>query len=95
MFIRMKTIKGRSYYYLVENKRFGKKVKQRVVSYLGKSVPPGLSEEISRKPLLPVEKQKQNVPFVENEVIDKKQGIVAKLAGVFKIGHLSGPGKVL
>jgi len=91
MFIRMKTIKGKRYYYLVENKRYGHVVKQRVVSYLGKSVPPGLLEGILRKPLPPVEKQKQNVPFVENEVIDKKQGIVTRLAGLFKRVHRSGP----
>jgi hypothetical protein len=61
------------------------------VSYLGKSVPPGLLEEILRKPLPSVEKQKQKVAFVENEVIDKKQGIVTRLAGLFKIGHRSDP----
>jgi hypothetical protein len=64
-------------------------VRQRVVSYIGKNVPPGLLEEISRKPFPPVEKQKQKIAFVENEVIDKKQGFVARLAGLFKIGHRS------
>jgi len=95
MFVRVKHFVGHDYYYLVENKRYGHMVKQRVVSYLGKSVPPELLEEISRKPLPPVEKQKQNVPFVENEVIDKKQGIVTMLARLFKIPHRSEPSIVL
>tara|TARA_Y100000310_G_scaffold345549_1_gene466391 strand:- start:11904 stop:12077 length:174 start_codon:yes stop_codon:yes gene_type:complete len=34
-FIRTKTIKGRKYFYLVENKRIGKKVVQKVLRYLG------------------------------------------------------------
>ncbi|MDP7324083.1 MAG: hypothetical protein QF632_04975 [Candidatus Woesearchaeota archaeon] len=34
-FIRTKTIKGRRYFYLVENKRVGKKVVQKVLRYLG------------------------------------------------------------
>tara|TARA_Y100000310_G_scaffold345343_1_gene463962 strand:+ start:11789 stop:11974 length:186 start_codon:yes stop_codon:yes gene_type:complete len=34
-FIRTKTIKGRKYYYLVENRRVGKKVVQKVLRYLG------------------------------------------------------------
>jgi hypothetical protein len=91
MFIRVKHIAGHDYYYLVENKRCGHVVRQRVVSYVGKNVPPGLLEEISRKPLPPVEKQKQKVAFVENEVIDKKQGIVTRLAGLFKVAHRSDP----
>ena len=35
MFERVKTIKGRGYRYLVKNVRDGKKVKQKVVDYLG------------------------------------------------------------
>ena len=91
MFIRVKHIAGHDYYYLVENKRCGHVVRQRVVSYVGKNVPPGLLEEISRKPLPPVEKQKQKVAFVENEVIDKKQGLVTRMVGLSKIGHHSDP----
>ena len=91
MFVRVKRIAGHDYHYLVENKRYGHVVKQRVVIYLGKSVPPGLLEKISRKPLPPVEKQKQKVAFVENAENYKKQGIVARLAGLFKIGHKSDP----
>ncbi len=34
-FLRTKTIKGRKYYYLVENRRVGKKVIQKVLRYLG------------------------------------------------------------
>ena len=36
MYIRRKVIKGHPYYYLVEGRRDGKKVKQRVIRYLGK-----------------------------------------------------------
>ena len=36
MYIRRKVIKGHTYYYLVEGTRRGRKVKQRVVQYLGK-----------------------------------------------------------
>jgi len=39
MFIRVKTIKNKDYYYLVENKRDGDKVKQKVVKYLGTTRP--------------------------------------------------------
>ncbi len=39
MFIRAKTIKGKNYYYLVENKREGEKVKQKVIRYLGTTKP--------------------------------------------------------
>ena len=35
VFIRKKKIKGRIYYYLVENKRYGGKVVQKVIKYLG------------------------------------------------------------
>jgi hypothetical protein len=36
VYIRRKVIKGHTYYYLVEGRRDGKKVKQRVIRYLGK-----------------------------------------------------------
>jgi len=39
MFIRKKTIKGKDYYYLVESYREDRKVKQRVVKYLGAKKP--------------------------------------------------------
>jgi len=43
VFIRAKTIKNKDYYYLVENKRDGEKVKQKVVKYLGTTKPsPGI-----------------------------------------------------
>jgi len=35
-FIRKKKISGQTYYYLVESKRDGKKVRQKVIKYLGK-----------------------------------------------------------
>jgi hypothetical protein len=37
MYIRSKTIKGHTYYYLVEGRREGKTVRQKVIRYLGKS----------------------------------------------------------
>lgn len=39
MFIRVKAIKGKNYYYLVENTRNGEKVKQKVIKYLGTTKP--------------------------------------------------------
>ena len=36
-FLRTKTIKGQKYYYLVENRRVGKKVVQKVLKYIGKA----------------------------------------------------------
>jgi hypothetical protein len=39
MFIRAKTINGKNYYYLVENRWDGEKVKQKVVRYLGTTKP--------------------------------------------------------
>ena len=36
-FIRKKKISGKTYYYLVENKRVGNKVQQKVLRYLGNS----------------------------------------------------------
>jgi hypothetical protein len=39
MFTRVKVINGKNYYYLVESKRDGDKVSQRVVRYLGTSRP--------------------------------------------------------
>jgi hypothetical protein len=36
-FIRTKTIKGHTYYYLVKNVRQGRKVRQKHVMYLGKN----------------------------------------------------------
>ena len=38
-FVRIKHISGRAYYYLVENKREGKKVRQKVIKYLGAEPP--------------------------------------------------------
>ena len=35
MFIRANKRKNRVYYYIVESERFGKKVKQKVIMYLG------------------------------------------------------------
>ncbi len=35
MFIRANKRKNRVYYYIVESERFGKKVKQKVILYLG------------------------------------------------------------
>jgi len=44
MFIRTKTVKGRDYYYLVENQRNGSKIKQTVLKYLGRSKPSSFEE---------------------------------------------------
>ena len=38
-FVRTKRIKNRTYYYLVESKREGNKVKQKVIKYLGAQMP--------------------------------------------------------
>jgi hypothetical protein len=38
-FVRLKQRGDKSYYYLVENRREGKKVKQRVIRYLGVNPP--------------------------------------------------------
>jgi len=43
-FIRSKRIGNRVYYYLVENRREGKKVRQKVLKYLGTS-PEGTCEK--------------------------------------------------
>lgn len=39
MFVRKKTIRGRTYYYLVKSVRKGKMVRQRVLAYLGNIKP--------------------------------------------------------
>jgi hypothetical protein len=38
-FVRAKRIKNKTYYYLVESKREGNKVRQRVIKYLGAEMP--------------------------------------------------------
>jgi len=38
-FIRTKRIKNRTYYYLVESRREGKRVRQKVIKYLGTEMP--------------------------------------------------------
>jgi hypothetical protein len=38
-FVRTKRIKNRTYYYLVESRREGKKVRQKVIKYLGAEMP--------------------------------------------------------
>ena len=38
-FVRKKKVKGRSYYYLVENARIRGKVRQKVIKYLGHGTP--------------------------------------------------------
>lgn len=40
-FIRAKVSRGKTYYYLVENHREGKKVRQKVLKYLGTKPPEG------------------------------------------------------
>ena len=40
-FIRAKTIRGHTYYYLVESRREGKNVRQKVLKYLGTKPPEG------------------------------------------------------
>ena len=47
-FIRVKRRKDRNYYYLVENRREGKKVRQKVLKYLGASIPEDI-ESIKRE----------------------------------------------
>ena len=38
-FVRTKRIKNKTYYYLVESKREGNKIRQRVIKYLGAEMP--------------------------------------------------------
>jgi len=38
-FVRTKRIKNRTYYYLVESRREGKRVRQKVIKYLGTEAP--------------------------------------------------------
>jgi len=38
-FVRAKKFNGRTYYYLVENRREGKRVRQKVLQYLGSEKP--------------------------------------------------------
>jgi hypothetical protein len=38
-FVRTKRIKNRTYYYLVESKREGNKITQKVIKYLGTQMP--------------------------------------------------------
>ena len=40
-FIRAKVSRGKTYYYLVENRREGKRIRQRVLKYLGTKPPEG------------------------------------------------------
>jgi hypothetical protein len=40
-FVRSKVTHGYTYYYLVESRREGKKVRQKVLKYLGKEPPEG------------------------------------------------------
>jgi len=47
-FVRVKRQGNRTYYYLVENKREGKKVRQRVVRYLGTEPPTRQQTEAMR-----------------------------------------------
>jgi len=48
-FIRTKRKGSRIYYYLVENKREGKKVRQKVLKYLGTELPTKGQIEIMRR----------------------------------------------
>ena len=44
-FIRAKVSRGNTYYYLVENHREGKKVRQKVLKYLGTTPPEGFKSK--------------------------------------------------
>jgi len=44
-FIRAKVCRGRTYYYLVENRREGKEVRQKVLKYLGAKPPEGWQQK--------------------------------------------------
>jgi hypothetical protein len=48
-FVRTKQIKNRTYYYLVESKRDGKKVRQKVIKYLGAEPPTKEQIETARR----------------------------------------------
>lgn len=48
-FIRVKRIRNNTYYYLVRNKREGKKVRQKVIKYLGTEPPTGKRLEEIKK----------------------------------------------
>ena len=51
-FIRAKTISGNQYFYLVESRREGRRVTQRVLKYLGKSMP-SFGAAATRKTVVP------------------------------------------
>ncbi len=48
-FIRAKVCRGRTYYYLVESRRDGKKVRQKVLKYLGTKAPEGWHPKKSKE----------------------------------------------
>jgi len=56
-FIRAKRIRNNTYYYLVKNKREGKKVRQKVIKYLGTEPPTGKRLEEIRKAVEDFEKK--------------------------------------
>jgi hypothetical protein len=48
-FVRTKRIKNKTYYYLVESRREGNKVRQRVIKYLGTEMPTKKQIEAMRR----------------------------------------------
>src|SRR3989338_10300624 len=79
-FIVKKTIHGREYYYLNENKRVNGKVKTKTIAYLGKDKKQAKarSEEIIKNMKSGKEKQEKNV--IEDKKKDKNEKIEIKMA---------------
>lgn len=49
-YVRRATVKGHTYYYLVESYREGKKVRQRILEYYGKNPPPDVLNIVKERP---------------------------------------------
>lgn len=75
MYARKKRISGRNYIYIVEAVREGKKVRQKIVAYLG---PVGLGEKAAKQRLRKLRK-KERIPKTEKIVVPKKLLIKKKI----------------
>jgi len=49
VFVRAKTINGNTYHYLVESRRTGASVRQKVIKYLGRVVPKEYARKRAKK----------------------------------------------
>lgn len=75
-FIRIKTIKGVKYYYLVESKREGGKVKQKILQYFGTTPPEGVfpgykAFVVPKKETRPVKAKKATKKAGPTKTMDK------------------------